>query len=70
MGYKRVDIKVDEKGRVHIDTSGFTGKACVEEAERLIAMLREAGLDVDTKHLELKEAYYVTAKSDVRAKAK
>lgn len=70
MGYKRVDVKVDKDGKVHVDTSGFSGKACVEEAEKLIAMLKQAGLDVSTEDVKLKEEFYVTARSDVRAKEK
>jgi len=69
-GYKRIDIKVDEHGKVHVDTSGFSGKACTEEAEKLIAMLKQAGLDVNTEDVKLKEEFYVAAKGDVRTKAK
>lgn len=69
-GYKRIDVKVDEHGKVHVDTSGFSGKACMEEAERLIAMLRQAGLDVSTEDVKLKEEYHVSARSSVRAKEK
>lgn len=69
-GYKRIDIKVDEHGKVHVDTSGFSGDACVKEAEKLIAMLRQAGLDVETEDVKLKEEYYVTAERGVEVKRK
>lgn len=70
MGYKRIDVKVDKNGKVHVDTSGFTGKACTEEAEQLIVMLRQAGLEVSTEDVQLKEEFHVTTRGSVRAKEK
>lgn len=67
-GYKRIDIKVDENGKVHIDTSGFVGDSCAKEAERLVALLQQAGLDVKTDKLELKAEYYAKAESGVKVK--
>jgi len=67
-GYKRIDIKVDEHGKVHLDTSGFSGDSCVKEAEKLIALLQQAGLDVNTEQVKLKESYYAKAESCVEVK--
>jgi len=70
MSYKRIDIKIDEQGKVHIDTSGFSGDSCTKEAERLVALLQQAGLDVKTDKIELKAEYYAKAESGVEVKRK
>jgi len=67
--YKSIQIVIDEKGKVHIRTSGFVGKVCLEEAEKLIALLQQSGLDVKTEDVKLTaEAYQVAEKSGVKVK--
>ena len=65
-GYKRIDIAIDEKGKVHIQTSGFVGESCIKESEALIKKLQEAGLDVSTEDLKRTEEYYATEKGRSR----
>lgn len=65
-GYKRIDISIDENGKVHIRTSGFVGESCIKESEALIKKLQEAGLDVTTEDLKPTEEYYATEKSRSR----
>lgn len=67
--YKSIQIVIDEKGKVHIKTSGFVGEACIREAEALIARLQQAGLDVETENVKLtEEAHKIEQKGHIRAK--
>lgn len=56
--YKRIDIVIDEKGKAHIQTSGFIGKSCIKESEVLIKKLQEVGLEVTTEDLKRTKEYY------------
>ena len=67
-GYRRIDIAIDEKGKVHIKTSGFAGESCIKESEALIRKLKEAGLEVTTENLERTEEYYATEASRTTVK--
>lgn len=70
-GYRSIDVAIDKDGKVHIKTSGFSGQTCLKEAERLIALLQQAGLDVKTEDLKLtEEAMKVAEKGSVRAERK
>lgn len=53
--YKSIDAAIDKDGKLHIRTSGFSGKTCLKEAERLIKLLQQAGLEVNTEDLQLTE---------------
>jgi len=69
--YKSIDVAIDKDGKVHIKTSGFSGQTCLKEAEALIALLQQAGLDVKTEDLKLtEEAMKVAEKSSVRTERK
>lgn len=61
--YKSIDVAIDEKGKVHIRTSGFAGPSCIKESEELIKRLKEAGLEVETEDLKLTEEYHAKEKS-------
>ena len=65
---KRIDIFIDEDGKVHVRFSGFVGRECLAEAERLIAGLKSAGLEVITEKVELTSEYYATAEAKTEAK--
>jgi len=68
---KRIDVMVDEKGKIRIGTSGFSGQTCLKEAEQLIALLQKQGLDVKTEDLQLtEEATKVAEKSSARVEGK
>jgi len=62
-GYKRIDVAIDEKGKVHIQTSGFVGESCIKEGEALIKKLQEAGLEVTTEDLKKTGEFYAKEKS-------
>jgi len=69
--YKSIDVAIDKDGKVHIKTSGFSGETCLKEAERLIALLQQAGLDVKTEDLKLtEEALRSEQKSSIKAERK
>ena len=65
---RRVDVFVDGAGKVHIRFSGFVGRECLKEAERLIAGLKEAGLEVVTERVEVHPEFYATAETKTKAK--
>lgn len=69
--YKSIDVAIDKDGKVHIKTSGFSGQTCLKEAEQLIALLQQAGLDVKTEDLKLtEEATKVEQKGSVGTQRK
>jgi len=69
--YKSIDVAIDKDGKVHIKTSGFSGQTCLKEAERLIALLQQAGLDVKTEDLKLtEEATRIAQKDSARVEGK
>jgi len=47
---KEVVILMDEDGET-TSFSGFEGKACYEEAKRLISAMKDAGLEVDIEKI-------------------
>jgi len=65
---KRIDIFVDQDGKVHIRFSGFVGRECLAEAEKLIAGLKSAGLEVITERVEVHPEFYATAEAKTKAK--
>ena len=69
--YKSIDVAIDKDGKVHIKTSGFSGQSCLKEAEQMIALLQQAGLDVKTEDLKMtEEATRVGQKSSTRVEGK
>lgn len=69
--YRSIDVAIDKDGKVHIKTSGFSGQTCLKEAEQLIALLQQAGLDVKTEDLKYSQEYYaIEEETKSRAKTK
>lgn len=60
------EIVVNEDGSVVLETKGFVGPACLAEAERLIKLLREVGLEVKTENIQLTEEYHGKERQRVR----
>lgn len=44
---KTINVTIGTDGSVALDLAGFVGKACVEEADKLEAMLRQAGVSME-----------------------
>lgn len=57
---RRVTIEIDENGKLKILTQGFRGDACLKEAEKLLALLKQAGVDVKVEKVERTEEFYVS----------
>ena len=53
---ERIEVRIDEQGRVHVEFSGFAGDACLEEAERLQRALVALGVKVSVDDLIMKSA--------------
>ena len=46
---RTIQTRVDANGDVHLDFSGFTGRDCQTEEDRLRRELAELGLNVDVR---------------------
>jgi len=57
---KEIVIDVSDAGEIHIETKGFTGKACLEESEFLKKLLGKE------TYKQLTPAYYNTNKKKVK----
>lgn len=44
---------------ITVDASGFQGKTCIDEIQKLLASLREAGIETEIIEQKLKSEYYV-----------
>jgi len=49
------EILIDEEGKATVRATGFKGKTCLQEAEKLNRLLAAAGLDIKTESLQLTE---------------
>jgi len=66
---KRVNIEIDERGKIMIKTEGFQGEACVTEVEKLINELKSLGVAIDTENIQYTPEYYVnTTKQKIALK--
>ncbi|MEM2905044.1 MAG: hypothetical protein QW587_04815 [Candidatus Bathyarchaeia archaeon] len=62
------EVVVDADGRLFLQTRGFKGPACLEEARRLLALLKEAGVETENVEVRVTEEYYAgREKAQVRA---
>jgi hypothetical protein len=50
MREQRIEIQIDEHGRIKADAHGFTGDACIKELEKILADCPAAWASVDRKH--------------------
>ncbi len=57
---KQIIVEITEEGEVHLETRGFTGKACVEEAQFLKDLIGEE------IHRQLVPAYYQQGKTVIK----
>lgn len=53
---EEIRIRIDESGRIRVEFSGFSGDACLEEAERLQKVLAGLGVKVSVSDLVMKTA--------------
>ncbi len=53
---EKIEIKVDEKGQMQVEFTGFAGDACLEEAEKLQKVLLGLGVKVKVEDLSMKSA--------------
>jgi len=54
-------VIVNEDGTINLRTTGFQGPSCVQETERLLNHLKEAGVEVDakTQKVEYEGTYFI-----------
>ena len=57
---KQIIVEITEEGEVRLETKGFTGKACVEEAQFL------KGLIGEEIHRQLVPAYFQQGKTVIK----
>lgn len=62
---KRIVVEVEGDGKVVLRTEGFRGSTCLVEAEKLIGVLREMGVDVETKSIQKTREFYVAERQHV-----
>lgn len=58
---KKVEVRVDRDGRVLTEFSGFAGDTCIDEAEKLRAVLAGFGLLVEPLSVEHKDPAAIAA---------
>lgn len=63
-------VIVNEDGSINLRTTDFQGKSCVQETERMLAKLKEDGVEVDakTQKVEYEGMYFIqtTAKGGAK----
>lgn len=52
MREQRIEIEIDEHGRIKADAHGFTGDACIQDLEKILADCPGAWVSVDRKQPE------------------
>jgi hypothetical protein len=57
---EEIEIIITPDG-IRVDTKGFTGPACTETLEKILADLAEDGIEVTDRDLTKKRDYYVRA---------
>jgi len=62
-GMRRIGIIVQDDGNVILETQGFKGKACLEEAQQLLERLEALGLDSETLEIKETDEIYVREQS-------
>jgi hypothetical protein len=56
---KRIGIEISKDGSLTLATDGFTGKACLKDAQDVLnEMEKVAGIDTTTIEIKMKEEYY------------
>jgi len=60
---RRIGIIVQDDGNVILETQGFKGKACLEEAQQLLERLEALGLDSETLEIKETDEIYVREQS-------
>ena len=63
---RRIGVIIEKDGHISLETQGFQGEACLEEAQALLKELESLGMDTETVKLERSGEYY----AEERAKAK
>ena len=56
MPVTRIVVKRD--GSIEVEGIGYTGKACIDALQQLLAMLKQYGVDVKVDEQKLKPEYY------------
>lgn len=55
---KEIKTFIGNDGTTTIETTGFKGKACVEETDRILKDLEDLGISVAVKEEKKKAEYY------------
>lgn len=50
----KITVSIDDKGKVTTDFDGFAGRACFDEAQKIIDLLRKAGVNIDVQKMQPK----------------
>jgi len=63
---KVIDVIIDEDGKIKVDTSGFIGAFCVDESDKLLATLKELGVEIEITSDVRKPEFYAKAKERIK----
>jgi len=66
MREQRVEIEIDENGRIKADAHGFLGDACIKDLEKLLADCGGAWLQVERKQPERPSTTAAAPKTNLR----
>lgn len=63
---RKIGALIKKDGKLELKTEGFQGETCLEEADKLIAKLKELGVHVETQDLDKTQEFYVTDEAKVQ----
>lgn len=67
---KRIDVQVNRDGTMKAEFSGFAGDDCIDQAERLRAVLAGFGVLVQPITVERKDPAQIAAESGIAEEAR
>lgn len=66
MREQRIEVEIDEFGRIKADAHGFSGDACVKDLEKILADCGGAWAVIDRKTPERPSSTSTAPKSDLK----
>lgn len=66
MREQRIEIEIDEHGRIKADAHGFTGDACIKDLEKILADCPGAWVSIDRKQAERPTSSSTSPKTDLK----
>ena len=59
-------IFIDKNGKIVFDAEGYTGRACLDDLNKVVELLKEYGVDVKIEQQQLKPEYYRASATPLR----